>query len=136
MKLMHCRIASGFTLIEVIIIIVVISILVMISYPRLIGINDKAYDTNIQLSIGTFRNLMSMFYQEHDKYPDTTNDFEELKNDILIEYGEIDDISEYIVSHDYSVDNDADPKTYQLELVSSKKNKTYIITPDGLTVTE
>ena len=124
---------NGFTIIELIFIIMIISILIMISFPRLTDIINKAYDTKIQKAVGTFRNFMSMFYQENNKYPDTTNDFEELKNDVLIDYGEIPDLDEYVKSHNYSADNDSDPKTYELELVSSKTNKTYIITPNGVT---
>jgi len=105
----------------------------MISYPRLFGIIEKAYDTNIKISIGTFRNFMNMFYQDNNKYPVSTNNYNDLINDVLIEYGEIPDLDEYVKSHNYSADNDSDPKTYELELVSSKTNKTYIITPNGVT---
>jgi|AntRauTorckE6833_2_1112554.scaffolds.fasta_scaffold69229_2 general secretion pathway protein G len=124
---------EGFTIIEFLLIMIIISILIMISYPRLFGIIEKAYDTNIKISIGTFRNFMNMFYQDNNKYPVSTNNYNDLINDVLIEYGEIPDLDEYVKSHNYSADNDSDPKTYELELVSSKTNKTYIITPNGVT---
>ena len=76
---------------------------------------------------------MAMYYQENNKYPDSTNDFNYLKNNVLDEYGELEDISNVLASDSYNADNDSDPKTYKLELVSSKSDKTYIVTPNGVT---
>ena len=127
---------KAFTIIELLFVIVIISILVMISYPRLTGITNKAYDTNIQSSAGTFRNLMNMFYQDNNKYPSDTYDFIEIKDNILSEYGQLGDIKEVLDSHSYTVNNESDPKFYKLQLISSKSDKTYIITPDNVKTTE
>lgn len=123
-------------MIEILIVIIIISILILLSYPRLVEVIDKSYDVNIKKIAGSFRNFMSMYIQDHNRYPESIYNYNQLKDDLLNEYGELSDITEIIKSDNYEVDNSSNPKTYTLKLVSSKTNKIYIITPTGFTVTQ
>ena len=123
---------------ELLLIIVLISILALLSYPRLIGFIDKANDTNIITASGTFQNLMNMYYEENNKYRETSsqNKFKDLIENKLNEYGEISSIKRFLDSNTYIVDNSSNPKTYKLKLISSFTKKVYIITPKGINTSE
>ena len=125
----------GFTIIELLFIILVISIIVTFVYPLFNDIIERAYDVNLKKTIGSFRNLMSMYYQDNNKYPDGSYSFYELKDNVLIEYGHLGNINDVIESQNYKSSND-ESKTYELKLVSSKTKKIYIIDQDGVYITE
>ena len=125
----------GFTIIELLFIILVISIIVTFVYPLFNDIIERAYDVNLKKTIGSFRNLMSMYCQDNNKYPDGSYSFYELKDNVLIEYGHLGNINDVIESQNYKSSND-ESKTYELKLVSSKTKKIYIIDQDGVYITE
>jgi len=129
---------EGFTLVEFLFVIIILSILVMISFPRLTGIRDKANDTNILNTAVTFRNFMAMYYQDNQQFPSSNgdNEYNYLRENILIEYGELPDISKHIREDEYTVDNASDPKTYELEIKSSNTDKIYKIKPNGINTSE
>ena len=129
---------KGFTLIEFLIVLLVLSILILLTYPRIIGVKNKAHDTNIQNAGGTLRKLMEAYHQENDIYPivNSENEYKYLKNNILKEYGELPDISKYIKDDNYSVENNLIQKDYELRIESSNTQNTYIISPDGVEIFE
>ena len=131
------KLYDGFTLIELLIIILIISILVLISYSRFVGIRDKANDTNIQAAAGNFRKYMAMYLQDYNKYPvvSTSNEYQTLINE-LDEYGKLDKLTGFIKDDEYKVDNDSKPKSYELKLVSSHSENTYVITPSEIKTNE
>ena len=129
---------NGFTIIELLLIILIISILVMIAYPRLIGLVDRANDTNIVSDLGVLHNFMNMYYQDYNKYPETTseNELVDLVNNKLEEYGKITNIFEHIKSDNYYVNNNSEPKTFTLIIISNNTNKEYILTPNDLIIND
>ena len=59
----------GFTLIEVLIVIVVIAILAMIVIPRLMGVGRKAKESNLRGQLHSVRNAIQQFEADCGDYP-------------------------------------------------------------------
>ena len=126
----------GFTLLEVLFVLFILSLLFLLIFPRLTNVLNRSYDINIRKTANTFRNLMSMYYQDHNKYPKDSYNFIQLKEDILSQYGQLGNIGNALKSHSYSANNSSDPKYFELKLTSSKTNVIYIITPNDVKTTE
>ncbi len=62
---------TGFTLIEVLIVITVIAILAMIVIPRLMGVGRKAKESNLRGQLHSMRNAIQQFEADCGDYPTT-----------------------------------------------------------------
>lgn len=60
---------KGFTLVELLIVIVVIAILAAITVVAYNGIQNKANDTTVQNDLHTFANLVMQYYASNGDYP-------------------------------------------------------------------
>ena len=60
---------KGFTLIELIVVIVIIGILAAIIVPRLGGFGDRANEAAIAADQRTIETAVAVYYAENDKYP-------------------------------------------------------------------
>lgn len=69
---------SGFTLVELLIVIVVIAILAAITIVAYNGVQGRAYDTTIKSDMNGFATKISLFQAEHGYYPMTISDLESL----------------------------------------------------------
>ncbi|MEC9488790.1 MAG: prepilin-type N-terminal cleavage/methylation domain-containing protein [Halanaerobium sp.] len=65
------RSKEGFTLIELMIVIVVIGILAAIAVPRIADVRSKASVAVIKSDLHNIQTSLEMFYVEHDQYPDS-----------------------------------------------------------------
>lgn len=61
---------SGFTLVELLIVIAAIGILTAILLPNLMGTRDRARDTNAKASLSQLRNALRLFYNDYQYYPE------------------------------------------------------------------
>lgn len=68
---------KGFTLIEILIVVVIIAILAAISVPIYIDYVRGARASDAQSQIGAIYNAAKMYYQEIDTWPNTTEEMEE-----------------------------------------------------------
>jgi len=64
---------SGFTLIELITVVVIICILAAIAAPILGGMKTKAICSEAVTMMGTIRTAMQQYYAQYQKYPDSFN---------------------------------------------------------------
>lgn len=60
---------KGFTLIELIVVIVIIGILASISWPIMTGIKSKAICTEAITVMGTLRSALKLYYAVYNKFP-------------------------------------------------------------------
>lgn len=67
------RVAYGFTLVELLIVIVVIGILVGITMTTYLGMQDRAKAVRQQEDIKRVSELLQIYHSEHNHYPKTTD---------------------------------------------------------------
>lgn len=73
---------QGFTLVEMLLVLVVIGILTSISIPGLAGVRKQADSTAVQLEMSGIKNLLELEYMDNNYlYPESQTEFELLKID-------------------------------------------------------
>lgn len=72
------RNAGGFTLLEIIVVVFILSILVALVAPRIIGRTDDARITDAKLQIRNFETALKLFKLDNGFYPDTQQGLEAL----------------------------------------------------------
>ncbi len=68
------RSRRGFTLIELMIVIIVIAILALIVIPKLAGASVKAKESTVSANLGMIRNALEQFQSDTGYYPNTLED--------------------------------------------------------------
>lgn len=66
------KLVHGFTIVELLIVIVVIAILVAISIVAYIGIQESARDSQRQQDMNTITKALEMYYIDNGRYPSST----------------------------------------------------------------
>ena len=69
---------DGFTIVELLIVIVIIGILAAISIVAYNGVQDNAQSTTIQSDLRNFAQKAEQFYVMNDRYPTSTTELESL----------------------------------------------------------
>lgn len=62
---------SGFTLIEMLVVLFIISMLVALITPNLIGARDRAKDAAKRQEMVSLKNALRLYYNDKGKYPDS-----------------------------------------------------------------
>lgn len=73
------RLRSGFTLIEVLIVMAIVALLLTIALPRYFGSLDKSKDVALQENLKVLRVTLDYFYADKGRYPDTLDELVEQK---------------------------------------------------------
>jgi general secretion pathway protein G len=79
---MECRIVNGkqsyrwkgFTLIELMVVMAIVSLLLTIAAPRYFKSIDKSKETVLKANLAATRDALDKFYADKGKYPDTLDD--------------------------------------------------------------
>ncbi len=91
---------SGFTIVELTIVIVVIAILAAISIVGYVGVKENAVASKIQAELTQTKDQISLYAAKHGgSYPDNLTDIELTNSDVV---------------YDYASDNTVSPKFYAL----------------------
>ena len=78
---------QGFTLVEMLLVLVVIGILTSISIPGLAGVRSQADATAVQLEMSGIKNLLEMEYMNNNYlYPKDQTEFDDLNIDNAANY--------------------------------------------------
>lgn len=119
---------NGFTLIELMLVLALLTILAGITVPRLIGLDQKAEDTAIYSVGASIRSAMEVYHQFKGEYPAEVDDWQELDQLLdIMEFAQMNDY--YINSFEYSTDDQEN--NYLIKVSSSSSGKEYLIKNDG-----
>ncbi len=72
----------GFTLVELMIVIVIIGILAAIAIPRFIGAQDRARISAAKAQLNSLRQALALYEMDHSAYPTSTTDWDALVADL------------------------------------------------------
>src|SRR4051812_3422424 len=67
----HDRRSKGFTLIELMLVMVIIAILAAVVVPKFTGQRERANQTKAKADIATLKNALSMFEVDNSRFPTT-----------------------------------------------------------------
>lgn len=64
---------SGFSLIELLVVISIIAVLVAVLLPNMIGARERAADAKLKSKLRQFGTAMRLYYNDHGSYPTAGN---------------------------------------------------------------
>ena len=65
---------SGFTLIELMLVVVVLGVLAGIAVPRMGGVRDQADESAVKSNLRAMQSSLEMYYVQEGEYPDSDTD--------------------------------------------------------------
>lgn len=72
---------SGFTLIEIMVVVVIIGLLATAILPNVIGQQDKAFETKVKADISTIEGQLALYRLDNYDYPSTSQGIQALVTD-------------------------------------------------------
>jgi type II secretion system protein G len=101
----------GFTLVELMIVIVIVGILAAVAIPIYQGNIKKAKMSECDAALGTLRTALRVYYAENGNYPEATDaDTSYFRQHLSIQEPDLD--GRYFTSDNYTLDSDSAASTY------------------------
>ena len=74
---------DGFTLVELLIVVIILAILASIVVPQFTATTDDAREAALETTLGNMRSALDLYYQQHGEYPSALGDGTNAANDPL-----------------------------------------------------
>lgn len=123
---------SGFTLIEMVIVISVIAILMSMAVPTLSGVKNRANLTVVKSDLHNIMSSLELYYMKNYKYPDssdTSNTINKIKDD----FADL-NIKEDGTAYNYETDSGTDAQKYLVSYQDENSKYYYISTDEAAVV--
>jgi len=106
----------GFTLVELMIVVIIVGILAAVAIPMYTGATDRAKASEAVAALGTIRGAMRVYYAEHGTYIDASfTDGAQATNGSILEVSDNDLLGRYFSTECYTFDGAPTATTYSIE---------------------
>jgi len=123
---------SGFTLIEMVIVISVIAILMSMAVPTLSGVKNRANLTVVKSDLHNIMSSLELYYMKNYKYPASGTDADTISK-ISSEFEDL-KIKNDGSSYSYATDSSTDAQKYLVSYQDENSKYYYISTNEGAVV--
>lgn len=107
---------QGFTLVELMIVVIIVGILAAVAIPMYTGATEKAKATECVATLGTIRSAMRNYYAEHITYVNANfTDGARVTNGDILEVSDVDLNGRYFSTECYVFDGDAGANAYSIK---------------------
>jgi len=126
---------NGFTLVEILVVIIVLGILAGLAVPRLMAVREKAEDAAIASVAGTIKTGLEIYFIEQEVYPPNAASWGELFMDggtHHVDSIDLETMGEYnISSFSYQMQVDGGNHYYLMEFESVSTGRKYYLGEKG-----
>jgi prepilin-type N-terminal cleavage/methylation domain-containing protein len=116
---------TGFTLVELLIVVIIVGILAAVAIPMYSGSTERARATECVAALGTVRCALRNYYAEHLTYANANfTDGDSVTNGDILNVSNLDLDARYFSAECYTFDGDAGATTYSIKCDGSASTAT------------
>ncbi|HID94425.1 MAG TPA: prepilin-type N-terminal cleavage/methylation domain-containing protein [Candidatus Latescibacteria bacterium] len=114
----------GFTLIELMIVIIIVGILAAVAIPMYRGSTQRARASEAESALGTIRSALRVFYAEYGRYPIATTSVDVTTLTDSLDLDSDDLLGRYFDQDDYTYQSTADGDSFTVTAIGARGTKT------------
>ena len=117
---------GGFTLVELMIVVIIVGILAAVAIPMYQGATERAKASEAVAALGTIRGAMRVYYAEHGTYVNANFiDNAQVTAGSVLDVSDTDLLGRYFSSECYTFDGAPTAAAYSIECLGSASTATY-----------
>jgi prepilin-type N-terminal cleavage/methylation domain-containing protein len=106
----------GFTLVELMIVVIIVGILAAVAIPMYQGATERAKASEAVAALGTIRGAMRVYFAEHGTYENANfTDGDQVTNGDVLDVSDNDLLGRYFSTECYTFDGDAAANAFTIE---------------------
>jgi len=106
----------GFTLVELMIVVIIVGILAAVAIPMYQGATERAKASEAVAALGTIRGAMRVYFAEHGTYVNANfTDGDQVTNGGVLDVSDTDLLGRYFSTECYTFDGDAGAAAFTIE---------------------
>ncbi|MBM3307884.1 MAG: prepilin-type N-terminal cleavage/methylation domain-containing protein [Candidatus Eisenbacteria bacterium] len=106
----------GFTLVELMIVVIIVGILAAVAIPMYQGATERAKASEAVAALGTIRGAMRVYFAEHGTYVNANfTDGDQVTNGGVLDVSDNDLLGRYFSTECYTFDGDATANAFTIE---------------------
>jgi len=106
----------GFTLVELMIVVIIVGILAAVAIPMYQGATERAKASEAVAALGTIRGALRVYYAEHGTYVNASfTDGDQVTNGSVLDVTDTDLLGRYFSTECYTFDGDAAAAAFDIE---------------------